>query len=275
MMRDTRRSLVALALATILLTLPTGLLAQGPASSGRESFDIRLAKDAGSTGYIARFGARASDAGPAALARGRATGLARLQANFQVDVENSPELGTPEVVSTKPAAPFLTPPGTDRVRYMRTFLSTYADAFGLTAAEINNLAVVAEYQNPAGNVAWVELEQRLNGLPVFRGTVRGAFTARGELARTTGPLASGLDPRSLSTTPRITPEQAVALAAQSAGWGVPATTLVQKSVENGRITFNRGPMADDAKAWLLYFPLAPGVARLAWSTEYGVTPTLS
>ena len=26
-------------------------------------------------------------------------------------------------------------------------------------------------------------------------------------------------------------------------------------------------MADDAKAWLVYFPLAPGVARLAWATE--------
>jgi hypothetical protein len=26
-------------------------------------------------------------------------------------------------------------------------------------------------------------------------------------------------------------------------------------------------MAGDAKAWLLYFPLAPGVARLAWATE--------
>ena len=33
------------------------------------------------------------------------------------------------------------------------------------------------------------------------------------------------------------------------------------------MTFARGSMADDAKAWLVYFPLAPGVARLAWATE--------
>ena len=26
-------------------------------------------------------------------------------------------------------------------------------------------------------------------------------------------------------------------------------------------------MADDARAWPVYFPLAPGVARLAWATE--------
>src|SRR5262245_25453622 len=142
MMHDARRNLVTLTLATILSTLPTSLWAQAP-SPARENFDIRLAKDAASTGYAARFGARASDAVPTALARGRAAGLARLQANFRVDVVDSPELGTPEVVSSKPGAPFLTPPGTDRVRSMRTFLSTYADAFGLTAAEVNNLAVVS------------------------------------------------------------------------------------------------------------------------------------
>src|SRR6185503_18918591 len=46
-------------------------------------------------------------------------------------------------------------------------------------------------------------------------------------------------------------------------------TLVQKAAEaNGRrVTFDRGSMADDAKAWLVYFPLAPGVARLAWVAE--------
>ena len=31
-------------------------------------------------------------------------------------------------------------------------------------------------------------------------------------------------------------------------------------------------MADDAKAWLVYFPLAPGVARLAWVTEISGDP---
>ena len=48
--------------------------------------------------------------------------------------------------------------------------------------------MVADYENPAGNIAWVELEQRINGLPVFRGLIRGGFSARGELVRTTGTL---------------------------------------------------------------------------------------
>src|SRR5215471_1402577 len=110
-MREARRNLVTLTLAVTLFTLPAGLLAQVPALSTRTNFDIRLAKDAPSIAYIARLGARASDAGPAALARGRAPGLARLQANLRVDVVDSPELGTPEVLSSKPGAPYLTPPG--------------------------------------------------------------------------------------------------------------------------------------------------------------------
>src|SRR4030095_9299363 len=33
------------------------------------------------------------------------------------------------------------------------------------------------------------------------------------------------------------------------------------------MTLEGGSMAGDPKAWLMYFPLAPGVVRLAWATE--------
>jgi hypothetical protein len=121
--------------------------------------------------------------------------------------------------------------------------------------------------NPAGNMGWVEFEQRINGLPVFQGLIRGGFTANGELARTTGPLALGLDATALSVSPTLSPAQAVSRAAANVGWTVAESALLQKAVDGGRVTFARGPMADDAKAWLMYFPLAPGVARLAWATE--------
>jgi len=50
------------------------------------------------------------------------------------------------------------------------------------------------------------------------------------------------------------------------GWNVAPGALAQKTSGGaGLVTFDRGPMAEDSKAWLLYFPLAPGVARLAWA----------
>src|SRR5262249_47745573 len=148
------------------------------------------AKDAISDAYMERLGARLSSPGVAALATARETGLARLKANLQVNIVDNPELGTPEVVGAKPGSGFLTGPSSDRVAAMRTFLSTYPDTYGVSPQQIGNLVLVADYQNPAGNMAWVEFEQRINNLPVFRGLIRGGFTVRGELARTTGQLVS-------------------------------------------------------------------------------------
>ena len=74
---------------------------------------------------------------------------------------------------------------------MRGFFAAHADAYRLTAAQVQSLELVADYTNPSGNMSWVEFEQRINGVPVFQGLVRGGFTRNGELARVTGPLAAG------------------------------------------------------------------------------------
>jgi hypothetical protein len=232
------------------------------------NFDVRTARDAAGSAYMARFAGVAAPAGVADRSAARAEGLARLRSEIgSLEVVNSPELGTPEVVGTMPGTGFLTAPAADRVGAMRGFLSAYADAYGLLPGQAENLDLIADYVNPAGNMAWVEFEQRLNGLPVFRGLIRGGFTARGELARTTGALGAGLDPAQLATLPALSSAQAVSAAAASVGWRVAAEALVATGTDRGRVTFARRPMADEARAWLVYFPLAPGVARLAWAAE--------
>src|SRR5215203_5446899 len=61
------------------------------------NFDIRLAKDAAATGYMARFANVQAFAGGANVSGAQAAGLARLQSNIgSLEVINSPELGTPE-----------------------------------------------------------------------------------------------------------------------------------------------------------------------------------
>jgi hypothetical protein len=254
-----RWALVTLAAAVAVVT--TGTLAQRADQRPLENFDVRTEKNAAAAAYLARFAAPSIGAAEAA-------GVARLRADFPgIDVVNSPELGTPEVVSARPGTGFLTTPSPDRAGAMRAFLATYADTYGLTPPQVQSLELIADYENPAGNMAWVEFEQRINGLPVFRGLIRGGFTSNGELARTTGPLASGLDATTLPVSPAMTAAHAVALSAANVGWSVSEGALAQKLDAGGHITFARGPMADDAHAWLLYFPIAPGVARLAWATE--------
>lgn len=232
----------------------------------RQSFDIRTTKDEATADYREKHFALGDQSRTAAL---RATGRARLEADISgIVVEKSPTLDVPEIVSAKAGSTFLTGPSDDRAAALRGFLATYADAYGLSSDDLSTLQVVADYENPSGNMGWVELEQRINGLPVFHGYLRGGFTAKGELVRTTGQLAPGLPAESLTPSPSLTAAQAVTRAAAHVGWKVPEAALAEKSVDDeGRITLAKGPMADDARAWLLYFPLAPGVARLAWATE--------
>ena len=261
--------LTILVLALIGLTTQTGAQIQPPTTGpadGYPNFDIRIVKD-GSREYLERVGP-APRAGE--LAAARIAGVARLQRDGKtIDVVADGPVGSIEVVSARPGTGFLTAPAANRVAAMREFMATYPEVYGLSAEQIDALELVADYTNPAGNMSWVEFEQRVNGLPVFQGLIRGGFTASSELVRTTGPLAAGLEAAALPTTAGISAAAAVSHAAENVGWQVPEASLTETSVEAGRtrVTFDRATMADDATARLLYFPLAPGVARLAWEAQ--------
>ena len=114
-------------------------------------------------GYVERA-ASAAAAGRQLRSAARAEGLAALQADMSgVDVVSSSTLGTLEVVSARPGTGFLTGPSPDRVGAMRTFLSRYSDAYGVSAVEADALSLLSNYANPSGNMAWVEFEQTING----------------------------------------------------------------------------------------------------------------
>ncbi len=223
-----------------------------------ENFDVRSEKSAAVAAYLSRFPAPASFG---EVAGARATGLARLQTDFPgIDIVGSPELGTPELVGVQPGAGFLTVPTTDRVAAMRGFLSAYADVYGLSQDQVASLELVADYANPAGNMAWVEFEQRINGLPVFQALIRGGFTARGELARTTGPLAAGLDAR-------VAHDRALAdggtggvagRGERRAGGAEQRARAEGAATAARRAVFDRGTMADDAEG---VAAVLPAVAR--------------
>jgi hypothetical protein len=230
--------------------------------------DPRLAGDAALADFLSSIAPNADLA--AGLAADRIAGVASLEARYKgIAIEQHAGLGTTELVSAAPGAGFLTPPSGDRAGALRRFLSANADAYGVSPSQVAELELVADYINPAGNMGWAEFEQRFNGIPVFQGSIRGGFTAKGELARTTGLLASVADASSLSTSPSVSAGQAVSIAAASVGWDVAERALTQKATEQDgrRVTFARGSMADDAKAWQIYFAVAPGVVRLAWATE--------
>ena len=251
-----RRLLLSCVVAIVAAALPHG---QGqPVAPSATSptdpypnFDIRTYKDdpglAGSNAIAAymTIAAPPSAAAADALASGR-NGLAALRNELpgvRVDVDL---LGGAAVVSAMPGTPFLSEPGADRVATLRGFLQSHAAAFGLAGDQVSSLAVLADEVNPAGNMAWVELEQRIHDIPVFQGYLRGAFTAKGELARTSGLLATGVEG---VAAPAASLSSAQAAAIAAANVEMPAAA------------------AQGARTWQTWFPLAPGVVRLAWAVE--------
>ena len=101
-------------------------------------------------------------------------------------VEYNTGLRIPEVIGPDPTArrAFLTRPSTaKRSEILFGFIRENGSLFGATYAQIDQLSVFADYMNPAGNMGFVELEQQINGIPVFQGTIKAGFSPHGEMVR--------------------------------------------------------------------------------------------
>ncbi|HLL71933.1 MAG TPA: M36 family metallopeptidase [Pyrinomonadaceae bacterium] len=156
--------------------------------------------------------------------------------------------------------------GGPRESALRGFITENAALYGLTRAQASQLKKYSDYANPSGNLAFVELEQEINGIPVFQGYVRGILTPDGRLVRTTGLLAAGLRSERLSSTPGLNATDAVAAGIRSINVKVDASTLsVIGTDDNGKQVVSRGPLKEETKTSLVYFPLVPGHAVLAYS----------
>ncbi|HKP72434.1 MAG TPA: M36 family metallopeptidase, partial [Pyrinomonadaceae bacterium] len=182
-------------------------------------------------------------------------------------VEYNETLRVPEVVDVNGLTLAAATGSTEET--VRGFVSENAAAYGLTRSQAAKLKKFSDYTNPAGNLSFVELEQEINGVPVFQGYVRGILSADGRLVRTTGLLAPGLNSASVDTTPRISVTDAVAAGAKSINLKVKGTGTslsVKEEGENG-ITkvVTGGPFDEDVKTSLVIFPLVPGTGRLAYA----------
>ncbi|HEX8180295.1 MAG TPA: M36 family metallopeptidase [Pyrinomonadaceae bacterium] len=150
---------------------------------------------------------------------------------------------------------------------LRSFVTENARLYGLNQTQAGQLTTVADYTNPAGNLSFVELQQEINGIPVFQGFVRGVLNKDGQLVRTNSLLASGLRASALTATPKLSAPEAVALGASKINVLMDAGSLiVMERGANDRVqVVSRGALAQNTKTELVYFPLAPGSAVLAYS----------
>ncbi len=194
----------------------------------------------------------------------RAGGVSGMEVAF-CNLTNSPEV----VEASREGRKFLTPPSSQPCEsVVRGFINDNAGLFGMSPRQVAKLRKTAEYSNPKGGLSWLRMEQRWNGMKVFRGEVVAAFTRSGELARVVGEITGGSEEENLETTPKVSAAAAVAAAAASIKVGLTAGELVVKERSpDGRtvIFYPAGPFTEEIKAELQYFPLDAGLATLAWS----------
>ena len=210
------------------------------------------------------------------------TRLAKQKPNLNVEWNK----GTPEIVGVLSADHKLTGRSkAARADIVRGFLANNNDLYGLERSEIAELKTVADYTNPAGNMSFVELEQRIDGIRVFQGNIHAGLTKNGELIQTSGLLVRGLDRAELAgrknallsrtsnaaggaASSADSAAQAVASAARSIDVEInPADLIVKEVSEDGTsVTFEPGPFTEDIKAELMFFPLEAGAATLSWTT---------
>jgi Zn-dependent metalloprotease len=150
-----------------------------------------------------------------------------------------------------------------RSKILIDFLKANSGLVGNTADQIDQLIVAADYKNPENDLSFVELEQRFDGIPVFRGEVKAGFAKDGSIIRVINNLAPGIDASSLS---KDFGDPASAIKAAEATIGDQFEESVQRhsasnSTQN-RAVFGAGDFATTAEKF--YFPTEPGVAVPAW-----------
>ncbi len=236
-------------------------------ADGIVNYDIRLDKDS----MLKRGEMRLRDNMGADVAADLRDGMAqaeqRLRSRFpDLKIEFARETGMPEVIgpdAKSDKASIEGAKGGDRVAAVRSFLRANNELLGVPSGQIDELVSVADYTNPAGNMSWVILEQKIGGIPVFRGEVVAGFGTDGSLARVVNGLAAGVEES------RISKEFNDPFAAVSAAAGHInhqlrpfETKLDEKASDELRSVFGEGDFGTTAEK--MYFPLEPGTIVPAW-----------
>lgn len=182
--------------------------------------------------------------------------------------EYNETLRIPEIIGPDPTAGPAFLSGRTSARRSESLLNFIRDnnsLFGIDAARMGQqLSVFADYMNPAGNMGFVEIEQSINGIPVFQGTIKAGFSRYGEMVRVVNNFAPGLDSDSVTSDFR-NPSDAVRSAAGFAGFRLPNNldAALDRSVTTTRQASYKTE-SDPIVAEKVYFPTEPGVARAAW-----------
>ena len=195
--------------------------------------------------------------------------FARAESELRRDVPTlstffNDDLRVPEVIATdvRQGKAFLSRPSSQkRPDVLKDFLRDNSELIGARSSQIDELKVGADYTNPDGNLSYVELNQEINGIPVFRGEVKAGFTKAGEIIRIVNNFAPGIEAATVSHD-FGDPTLAVNAAARHIDLDTAKLDLSASRSTGLRSTFGKADAATTAEK--MYFPTEPGVVVPSW-----------
>ena len=202
-------------------------------------------------------------------------GEERLKQEFpQLKVEYSADLRIPEVIAISAASDTANLAKSNfgrRPDVLKNFLKSNSQLFGLGYDQIDELEVAADYTNPDGNLSYVELNQKIGGIPVFRGEVKAGFSKNGDMFRIINNLAPGYHEASVRSSfgDPVAAANLAAVNVKRAANAVASKRSEAASASNENrleVEFADGTSAQATK---IYFPAEPGVLVPAWQVMIG------
>ncbi|HSU25795.1 MAG TPA: M36 family metallopeptidase, partial [Pyrinomonadaceae bacterium] len=236
-------------------------------SEGLPNYDIRLDTKAVEKMAAFRSSMNRSASAVADIRDEFAHAEAQLQSKKPtLKVEYSRTMRAPEIVApdVTEGREFLTAASAaNRSDILKGFLRQNKGLVGAAAeSDVDELKVVSDYTNPNGNLSFTELEQQVNGIPVFQGRVKAGFTKKGEMIRMINNLAPEISSASVSAD-FGDPANAVR-AARSFINDSSETDLNRNINASSDLKVVFGPDESATTAEKVYFPTEPGVAVPAW-----------
>ena len=283
---DSRRSLLCCAavlglLAAAVIFIPTGFYSSAgnksaaKASNGKtlshenglDNYDIRTDRTARETMTNFRQSAGKTASAVADLRDSFVSGEKVLQAKVpNLKVEYSQDLQQPEVItpSVELGKSFLSAASSrKRPDILRNFIQNNENLLGVSDSQAATLETAADYTDPNGQLSFAELDQKINGIPVFRGEIKAGFDKNGQIVRVVNNLAPGLENADLSANFGDA-ANAMQSAAANINHALKTTDLAvnQAASDDLKTVFGAGDFPNTAEK--MYFPTEPGVARTAW-----------
>ncbi|MFZ1700672.1 MAG: M36 family metallopeptidase [Pyrinomonadaceae bacterium] len=267
-------ALSILAVITAVISLPFQFRAKAASGSsiqsrdeGMPNYDIRSDKTAIFKLATYRDSVSKSAVEVADLREEFVTGEARLRSHIPtLKIEYNTDIRTPEVIATdvRQGKAFLSnATAQNRSDALKSFLRNNVEIVGTRSSQIDELKVAADYTNPDGNLSFVELNQEIDGIPVFRGEVKAGFTKAGQIIRVINNLAPGLDGAAISTE---FGEAIVAAKMAAASINITSEKLDlrinEKTSTDLKTVFGNDDSSTTAEK--MYFPTEPGVVVPAW-----------